>query len=64
MFTCIKRYMCVSERSNTNTVSAEIENPRSTKGMYKLYLRMFRRHEGNYVYWSIFVLQNLSIINY
>lgn len=47
MFTCITRYMCVSERSNTNTVSAEIENPRSTKGMYKLYLRMFRRHEGN-----------------
>lgn len=50
MFTCITRYMCVSERSNTNTMSAEMENPRSTKGMYKLYLRMFRRHEGNSVY--------------
>lgn len=64
MFTCITRYVCVSERSNTNTMSAEMENPRSTKGMYKLYLRMFRRHEGNSVYWSFFILQSLSIINY
>lgn len=56
MFTCITRYMCVSERSNT--VSAEMENPRSTRGMYKLYLRMFRGHEGNSVYWSIFFTKN------
>lgn len=50
MFICIIRYMCVLERSNINIVFVEMENLRFIRGMYKLYLRIFRRYEGNFVY--------------
>lgn len=58
MFICIIRYMCVLERSNINIVFVEIENLRFIKGMYKLYLRMFRRYEGNLIFcidWFFFI---------
>lgn len=50
MCSLVLQDICVTERSNTDTVSAEMGNLRSTRGMYKLYLSMFRRHKGNYVY--------------